>query len=166
MSDGVQFPLSYELNTRVWLAELSRRYGYRVTLANVPDEELQRLNDFHFDVIWLMGVWQTGSYSRELALPDDELLRYLAKVLPDWTEADIVSSPYLVSAYRVSEDLGDDAGLVAFRDEVHGLVQSGAWCNAPGRCLHQQLSTPAGVARSLVENSQLEQTLLWNRLLN
>jgi len=106
MSDGVQFPLSYELNTRVWLAELSRRYGYRVTLANVPDEELQRLNDFHFDVIWLMGVWQTGSYSRELALRDEELLRYLAKVLPDWTEADIISSPYSVSAYRVSEDLG------------------------------------------------------------
>jgi glycosidase len=119
MSDEVQFPLSYELNTRVWLAELSLRYGYRVTLANVPDEELQRLNDFRFDVIWLMGVWQTGSYSRELALQDEELLRYLGKVLPDWTEADIGSSPYSVSAYRVSEDLGGDAGLVLFRDKLH-----------------------------------------------
>jgi len=90
-----------------------------VTLANVPDEELQRLNDFHFDVIWLMGVWQTGSYSRELALRDEELFRYLGKVLPDWTEADIASSPYSVSAYRVSEDLGGDAGLVLFRDKLY-----------------------------------------------
>ena len=106
MSNGIQFPLCYELNTRVWLVELSRRYGYRVTLANVPDEELRRWSDFHFDVIWLMGVWQTSSYSRELALQDQDLLRYLGEVLPDWTETDIVSSPYSVSAYRVAEDLG------------------------------------------------------------
>jgi glycosidase len=119
VSDRVKFPLSYELNTRVWLAELSHRYGYRVTLANVPDEELQRWSDFHFDVIWLMGVWQTSSYSRELALQDQDLLRHLDEVLPDWTDGDIVSSPYSVSAYRVPEDLGGDAGLALIRDKLH-----------------------------------------------
>ena len=119
MTNGVDFPLSYELNTRVWLAELSCRYGYPVTLANVPDEELQKWSNFHFDVIWLMGVWETSPYSRELALQDDDLLRYLGEVLPDWTDADIVSSPYSVSAYRVPECLGGDAGLAILRERLH-----------------------------------------------
>jgi glycosidase len=64
-------------------------------------------------------VWQTSSYSRELALQDQDLLRYLGEVLPDWTETDIVSSPYSVSAYRVAEDSGGDAGLVLLRDKLH-----------------------------------------------
>ena len=36
-------PVLYEINTWVWLAELSRRASEHVTLANVPEEELDRL---------------------------------------------------------------------------------------------------------------------------
>ena len=53
-----RFPLVYEINTRVWLAQLALECGRRVTLADIPDEEFRNWSDLHFDAIWLMGVWQ------------------------------------------------------------------------------------------------------------
>ena len=113
-----RFPLVYEINTRVWLADLALQCGRRVTLADVPDEEFRKWSDFHFDAIWLMGVWQPSEYSRELALQDQELMAAFSKVLPDWKPEDVASSPYSVADYRVDENLGGDAGLAQFRDKL------------------------------------------------
>ena len=33
-------PLAYEINTRCWLAELSRNAGRRLTLAGVPEAQI------------------------------------------------------------------------------------------------------------------------------
>ncbi|MGE5296704.1 MAG: hypothetical protein ACM3VT_17940 [Solirubrobacterales bacterium] len=46
----------YEINTWVWLNDLSRKYERLVTLATVPAEEWSVLSSFGFDAIWLMGV--------------------------------------------------------------------------------------------------------------
>ena len=88
-----RFPLVYEINTRVWLADLALQCGRRVSLAGDPDEEFRKWSDFHFDAIWLMGVWQPSEYSRELALQDQELMAAFSKVLPDWKPEDVASSP-------------------------------------------------------------------------
>ena len=42
MSDP-HYPALYQLNTRVWLTELSRALGKRATLDDIPDAELDRL---------------------------------------------------------------------------------------------------------------------------
>ena len=42
MSDP-RYPSLYQINTRVWLTELSRPLGRRATLDDVPDAELDRL---------------------------------------------------------------------------------------------------------------------------
>src|SRR5262245_48002067 len=101
-----RFPLVYEVNTRVWLAELASHYGRRVTLSDVPDEEFRRWCAFHFDAIWLMGIWQPSEYSRELALRDQESTAAFSTALPDWKPEDVASSPYSVADYRVDENLG------------------------------------------------------------
>ena len=36
-------PSLYQINTRVWLTELSRKLGKAVTLDDIPDAELDRL---------------------------------------------------------------------------------------------------------------------------
>ena len=113
-----RFPLVYEINTRVWLAELALHYGRRVTLADVPDEEFRRWSDFHFDAIWLMGVWQPSEYSRELALDDQVLATAFSEVLPDWKPEDVASSPYSVVDYRVDENLGEDTALAQFCEKL------------------------------------------------
>ena len=37
------YPSLYQINTRVWLTELSRELGKRATLDDIPDAELDRL---------------------------------------------------------------------------------------------------------------------------
>ncbi len=55
-----RYPSLYQINTRVWLTELSRRLGRAATLDDVPDAELDRLAEMGFDWVWLLSVWRTG----------------------------------------------------------------------------------------------------------
>ena len=59
MSD-LRYPSLYQINTRVWLTELSRALGKRATLDDIPDAELDRLAEMGFDWVWFLSVWQTG----------------------------------------------------------------------------------------------------------
>ena len=56
----VRYPSLYQINTRVWLTELSRRLNKKATLDDIPDAELDRLAEKGFDFIWMLSVWQTG----------------------------------------------------------------------------------------------------------
>ncbi len=58
MSLGLKHPLIYEINTWVWLDELSRREGRAMSLASVPDAEWEHIAALGFDSVWLMGVWE------------------------------------------------------------------------------------------------------------
>jgi len=115
------FPLVYEINTRVWLRELSIRHERPITLANVPGEELELLREGRFTMVWLMGVWKRSRYSAAIAASHkglrSEMLDYLEDLQPD----DIVASPYAVADYTVSEALGGKAGLLAFREQLAGM---------------------------------------------
>ena len=61
------FPAVYEINTWIWLQEFRREAKDAVTLGNVPDAELQRIADFGFDAVWLMGVWHRSRSGRQVA---------------------------------------------------------------------------------------------------
>jgi hypothetical protein len=37
------YPSLYQINTRVWLTELSRQHGKRATLDDIPEAELSAL---------------------------------------------------------------------------------------------------------------------------
>jgi len=39
----------YEINTRVWLRELSLRYKKPINLSNIPEAEIDKLKDYGFD---------------------------------------------------------------------------------------------------------------------
>jgi hypothetical protein len=67
MADNVRYPSLYQINTGVWLRRLSRQHGKRVTLKEVPDEELDRIAGLGFDWVWLLSVWQTGEASRAVS---------------------------------------------------------------------------------------------------
>jgi hypothetical protein len=48
-----RYPALYQINTRVWLRELSRQLKRPATLDDIPDAELNRLAKLGFDWIWL-----------------------------------------------------------------------------------------------------------------
>ena len=51
-------PVIYEINTWIWLNELSKKYSKKITLSNIPGNEWDELVRSGFDAIWLMGVWE------------------------------------------------------------------------------------------------------------
>ena len=64
-SAGLRYPSLLQINTRVWLTDLARRFGRPVTLDDIPDEELDSLAGPGFDWIWLLSVWQIGAAGRK-----------------------------------------------------------------------------------------------------
>src|SRR3989440_699031 len=114
-------PTVYEINTWVWLSELGRARGSRVGLGDVPREELERLAGYGFDALWLMGVWERSPAARRISRTNPALLEEYARTLPDYTEDDIVGSPYAITGYRVDPSLGGDEGLADFRERMREM---------------------------------------------
>ncbi len=112
-------PLLYEINTRCWLHRLSDRYSAPITLANIPADELARWRKLGFTHIWLMGVWAAGPLARAKALQYSDLRRAYDQSLPGWRETDVAGSPYAIGDYQVPPALGGEAGLAAFRRQLH-----------------------------------------------
>ncbi|MEW2251533.1 alpha-amylase [Streptomyces sp. NPDC006975] len=108
----------YEINTLVWLRELSARYGRTVRLGDVPGEAWDEIARPGLDTVWLMGVWERSPAGLALALRDPGLLASFRAALPDLTEADLAGSPYCVRDYVVDACLGGPDGLAAARAQL------------------------------------------------
>jgi glycosidase len=119
----VAHPFVYEINTWVWLGELSRREDRPVDLAGVPEREWAAIAELGFDAVWLMGVWERSPAGIAIALENEALLDSFRRTLADFTPADVVGSPYCVRDYTVDAHLGGPAGLAAARRalDTHGL---------------------------------------------
>ncbi|OIJ64419.1 alpha-amylase [Streptomyces mangrovisoli] len=108
----------YEINTLLWLGELTARYGHPVTLGEVPGEVWDEVARPGVDTVWLMGVWERSPAGLEIALGNEELLSSFRQALPGLTTADIAGSPYCVRDYVVDARLGGPAGLAVARGEL------------------------------------------------
>ena len=111
----VRHPFIYEIDTWVWLEELSRREGASLDLASVPGSEWDALAGLGFDAVWLMGVWERSPAGVEIALANDALVESFRSALPDFVAADVVGSPYCIRDYRVDPHLGGPDALAAAR---------------------------------------------------
>ncbi len=108
----------YEINTEVWLREMSDLAGHRITLADIPDAFLDRLERMNFDSLWLLGVWQKGELGRQVALENLALQREYKAALPDFSEADVCGSPFAVQGYSVQAEFGGDEALQHLRQRL------------------------------------------------
>jgi hypothetical protein len=108
-------PVVHQINTWVWLADLSQKAGRRVTLADVPDGAWDEALLPGVDTVWLMGVWERSDASRAIARRHPGLQEEYRRALPDVTPEDVVGSPYSVHRYTVDRHLGGDEGLAAAR---------------------------------------------------
>lgn len=112
------YPSLYQINTRVWLTELSHSLGRRATLDDIPEGELQRLSEIGFDWIWLLSVWQTGPGAQQVSRHNAEWRREFQETLPDLREEDIAGSGFAITGYTVHENLGGDAALARLRERL------------------------------------------------
>ena len=82
-------------NAFVWLAQLSKKYQRDITRLNqIPDEELDRLAQWNFTSLWLIGLWERSSASKKI------------KQMMGNPEA--ASSAYSLYDYIIANDLGGE----------------------------------------------------------
>lgn len=110
-----RYPLLYQINTRVWLTELSLLLGRSATLDDIPDAELDRLAELGFDWIWFLSVWQTGPGAQQVSRSNPEWRHEFQETLPDLREEDIAGSGFAITGYTVHQNLGGDAALARLR---------------------------------------------------
>lgn len=118
MSDH-RYPSLYQINTRVWLTELSRKLGRAAILDDVPDAALDRLAELGFDWIWFLSVWQTGPAGQRVSRGNAEWRKEFQETLPDLREEDIAGSGFAVTGYMVDRRLGGDAALARLRERLY-----------------------------------------------
>jgi glycosidase len=113
-----RYPALFQVNTRVRLSELSRELGRPATLDDLPDAELDRLAGDGFDLVWFLGVWQTGEAARLVSRSNPEWLAEYRRVLPDFRESDVCGSCFAVRDYRAHIDFGGDDALARLRERL------------------------------------------------
>lgn len=113
-----QYPSLYQINTRVWLTQLSQRLGKPATLDDIPDRELDVFAERGFDWIWLLSVWQTGLAAQQVSRSNPEWRHEFEQTLPDLTDVDIPGSGFAITGYTVHTNLGGDAALARLRQRL------------------------------------------------
>ncbi len=112
------YPALYQINTRVWLTELSRSLGRPATLDDIPDAELDRLATEGLDWIWFLSVWQTGAAAQSVSRSNPGWRREFQETLPDLREEDIAGSGFAIQDYTVHRALGGAAALARVRQRL------------------------------------------------
>jgi Alpha amylase, catalytic domain len=118
MTRWPQYPTVYEINTWVWLGELSRKLGRKVDLSSVPPTEWDAITTRGFDAVWLMGVWERSPAGIAIANRNQGLLADFQRALPDFQSSDNVGSPYCIRQYTVDKRLGGTERLAVARQEL------------------------------------------------
>jgi glycosidase len=108
------YPSLYQINTRILLGEI----GPRATLDDIPDAMLDRIAALGFDLVWMLGVWQTGEAGKQVSRTHPELRRGYQQELPDVKDEDVCGSPFAVQEYTVHRDFGGDAALARLRQRL------------------------------------------------
>jgi hypothetical protein len=112
------YPSLYQINTRVWLTELSRKLGHRATLDDIPDQALDRFAEMGFDWLWFLSVWCTGELGRKVSREHPGFRHEFEETLPDLSEDDIAGSGFAIADYTVHPDMGGDKALKRLRTRL------------------------------------------------
>jgi glycosidase len=89
--------------TYVWLDQLSKRYGRRISrLDEIPDEELEALSRRGFTGLWLIGLWERSRASQRIK---------------QWRgNQEAAASAYSLMDYTIAEDLGGEGAFQQLRN--------------------------------------------------
>jgi Alpha amylase, catalytic domain len=118
MTHWSKYPIIYEINTWVWLQDLSQRHSHTLTLATIPRKEWDAISALGVDTVWFMGVWERSPVGIRIAREHEGLQAEYRRALPDFSAEDVVGSPYCVHRYVVDENLGGPEGLAAAREAL------------------------------------------------
>ncbi len=92
-------------NAYVWLDQLSKRFQRTITrLDQIPDDELDKLAEWGFTGLWLIGLWERSNASKTI-----KQLR---------GNPDAVASAYSLYDYQIATELGGEEAYQSLRDRA------------------------------------------------
>jgi hypothetical protein len=92
-------------NAYVWLDQLSKQYQRSIQhLDQIPDEELEKLSQWGFTGLWLIGLWERSAASRQIKQQRGN--------------PDAVASAYSLMDYQIAGDLGGDDAFQNLRQRL------------------------------------------------
>ncbi len=104
-SDWMPKTVMMAKNSHVWLYQLSETYQREIQrLDQIPDEELDKLAQWGFNGLWLIGLWERSEASKTI------------KQLCGNPEA--VASAYSLKNYEIASDLGGETAYQNLRDRA------------------------------------------------
>jgi hypothetical protein len=113
-----KYPALYQINTRVWLTELSIILARKATLDDIPDKVLDEWQAMGFDWIWFLSVWTTGEVGRTVSRENPEWRHDFENTLPDLKEEDIGGSGFAIRSYEVDPAMGGTEALKRLRERL------------------------------------------------
>ncbi len=112
-------PKLYQINTRVWLNQISTKIGYPATFDDIGDDYLDELANLGFDWIYLLSVWQIGDAGRQVSRTNSQWQQEFRELLPDLQDEDICGSGFAITSYNLNSKLGDFEALIRLRNRLH-----------------------------------------------
>lgn len=112
-------PALFQVNTRVWMRELSADLGRQATLDDIPDAVFANLKGQGFDWIYLLSVWQTGKVGCQVSRTHPGWLEGYKADLPDVTVEDICGSGFAISDYILNSAFGGPDALARLQQRVN-----------------------------------------------
>jgi hypothetical protein len=113
-----RYPALFQGNTRVYLSERTAELGRPATLDDIPNRALDEWAQAGFDLVWFLGIWQTGPAGRRVSESNPAWLAEYQQVLPDFRLSDICGSCFAIQDYRGHEEYGGDAALDRLRQRL------------------------------------------------
>ncbi|MGC9070367.1 MAG: alpha-amylase family glycosyl hydrolase [Elusimicrobiales bacterium] len=113
-------PHLLEINTRLFIDEMRRKYNQPdMTLSMIPDEEWLKIKHLGFDIVWLMGVWESSPVSEKIS-QDEEFLRDFVRV-HELDVSVIGSSVYSIKRYRLDPSFGFEWEIKSLKDKLNSF---------------------------------------------
>lgn len=112
-------PALFQVNTRVFLKELSAQIKRPATLDDIPDAFLDELAEKGFAWVYFLSVWKTGEAGRKVSRTNAGWLQGFHATLPDLKEEDICGSGFAITAYALDSSFGKPEMLLRLRDRLH-----------------------------------------------
>ncbi|HEX9253466.1 MAG TPA: alpha-amylase family glycosyl hydrolase [Ignavibacteriaceae bacterium] len=112
---STNYPRLLEINARIWI----KRFGDYCKLGSVPDEQINKWKELGFDMIWLMGVWDNNKSVINEYCFEPELISSYNSALKDWSNEDVIGSPYSIDKYELNPLLGNREDLLSFKKKLN-----------------------------------------------
>ena len=112
-------PTLYQVNTRVWLTELSRELGRHATLDDIPDKVFDGFAEMGFSWVYFLSVWQTGEAGRQISINHPGWKEGFKADIPDLTDEDICGSGFAITDYALHKSFGSPEALTRLKQRLN-----------------------------------------------